>query len=292
MPESVNEGCAMMTDTVVSGFGPFPVWIYGTAWKEGETERLTRVAIETGFRAIDTANQRRHYVEAAAGDAVYAAVADGIVKRSDLFIQTKFTAASGQDHRIPYDLQADHPTRVRQSFESSLAHLKTDYIDSYLIHGPTARHGLSDADWLAWREMEAIHAEGKIRHLGICNIDLNQLDALLNGASIMPAYVQNRCFARLEWDRALRKRCEEHGIRYQGFSLLTANLFVLQNPMVRRIAERLNRSPAQVIFRFAIQAGISPLTGTTDPRHMHQDLACSEFTLTEAEMRYIERIGA
>src|SRR5437588_7210067 len=93
-----------------------PRFLYGTAWKEEETQRLTELALRQGFRGIDTANQRRHYHEAAVGQAVAAAVASGLVTRADLFLQTKFTSRRGQDHRLPYDADAAIPVQVEQSF--------------------------------------------------------------------------------------------------------------------------------------------------------------------------------
>src|SRR3954452_12210172 len=114
-----------------------PTFIYGTAWKEETTERLTRLAIENGFRAIDTANQRKHYFEAGVGAAVASAIDDGVVKRDALFLQTKFTSIDGQDERLPYDAAADVATQVQQSFASSLEHLRVATIDSYVLHGPS-----------------------------------------------------------------------------------------------------------------------------------------------------------
>src|ERR1700687_2510402 len=80
-----------------------PRFLYGTAWKEDQTQRLTELALRQGFRGIDTANQRRHYHEAAVGLAINASVKSGLVARKDLFLQTKFTFLEGQDHRLPYD---------------------------------------------------------------------------------------------------------------------------------------------------------------------------------------------
>src|SRR3954453_6618919 len=128
-----------------------PRFLYGTAWKKDETQRLTEQALKQGFRGIDTANQRRHYDEAAVGQAVAAAIASGLVARDDLFLQTKFTFRPGQDHRLPYDAQAPIPVQVEQSFTSSLEHLGTDVLDSYVLHGPTRRSGLAAADREAWR---------------------------------------------------------------------------------------------------------------------------------------------
>src|SRR5215207_4796459 len=119
-----------------------PRFLYGTAWKEEQTQRLTELALAQGFRGIDTANQRRHYHEAAVGQAVAAAIAGGLVSRDDLFLQTKFTFRGGQDHRLPYDPAAPIPTQVEQSFASSLEHLGTEVIDSYVLHGPSQRVGL------------------------------------------------------------------------------------------------------------------------------------------------------
>src|SRR6266446_6296865 len=86
-----------------------PRFLYGTAWKEDQTQRLVRLALHQGFRGIDTANQRRHYHEAAVGEAVAAAVESGVVAREDLFLQTKFTFRRGQDERLPYDPTAPIP---------------------------------------------------------------------------------------------------------------------------------------------------------------------------------------
>ena len=93
----------MSERTVTVDGNPVPRFLYGTAWKEGETERLTALALRSGFRGIDTANQRKHYHEAAVGRAVRAAIAGGLVTRDELFLQTKFTFRGGRDHRLPYD---------------------------------------------------------------------------------------------------------------------------------------------------------------------------------------------
>jgi diketogulonate reductase-like aldo/keto reductase len=268
-----------------------PRLLYGTAWKEDATERLTELAIEQGFRGIDTANQRRHYYEEGVGRAIAAVIARGMVARSDLFLQTKFTFRGGQDHRLPYDPVAPVAAQVEQSFASSLAHLGTDVIDSYVLHGPTHRDGLAAADWEAWRAMEAIHETGRARLLGISNVSLDQLRLLCDGARIRPRFVQNRCYASRGWDRAVREFCRAGGISYQGFSLLTANTAVLGHPEIDRIARRYDATPAQVIFRFALDIGMLPLTGTTSADHMRADLAVLGFQLQPAEVARVEELG-
>jgi diketogulonate reductase-like aldo/keto reductase len=269
-----------------------PRFLYGTAWKEERTQRLTELALRQGFRGIDTANQRRHYDEAAAGEAIAAALAAGQVTREDLFLQTKFTFGAGQDHRLPYDPKAPIRWQVGQSFASSLEHLGTRIIDSYLLHGPTQRSGLAAADWEAWRAMEVLHDSGRARLLGVSNFTLEQLQRLCEQARVPPRFVQNRCYASRGWDRAIREFCGARGMVYQGFSLLTANRDVLAHPEMVRIARRHGRSVAQVVFRFALDAGMVPLTGTTDAGHMREDLELYAFRLGPEEAERIERLAA
>jgi diketogulonate reductase-like aldo/keto reductase len=267
-----------------------PAFFYGTAWKEERTEELAAAALAAGFRAIDTANQRRHYFEAGAGAAVTSFLAGG-ARREDLFLQTKFTYARGQDHRLPYDPEASHATQVAQSFQSSLEHLGTTYVDSYVLHGPAAAGGIAEADAEVWRAMETLHAAKGARFLGVSNVSLEQLQALHRLAEVKPAFVQNRCFARDAWDAEVRAFCAAHDIVYQGFSLLTANARELGRPAFARIVERSGRTPAQVVFRFASQVGMIPLTGTSSTAHMREDLACFDFELSKADLEAIERIA-
>jgi diketogulonate reductase-like aldo/keto reductase len=269
-----------------------PAFLYGTAWKEERTAPLVRAAVQAGFRGIDTANQRRHYFEQAVGDALEELYQGGRLTRQDLFLQTKFTYAGGQDHRLPYDPQADFPTQVRQSFASSLQHLRTDSIDSYILHGPSVARGLSDADYQVWKEMEALCREGKTTFIGVSNVSLGQLRMLVQAAEIPPRFVQNRCFAVTQWDRDVREFCAAQNIIYQGFSLLTANPQLFREPDMIKLARRHQKTVAQVIFRFAQQVGMLPLTGTTDDSHMREDLESSTFQLAEEDARLIEVLGA
>lgn len=267
-----------------------PSFMYGTAWKKEATSRLVQVAVASGFKAIDTANQLIHYQEALVGEALQTLAKQGITRES-LFLQTKFTPANGQDHRTPYDPSADFTTQVRQSFKSSLTHLHTDHIDSYVLHGPYQRWGLGKADWEVWAAIEELYESGKAKMIGISNITADQLRELCAKGRHKPMVVQNRCYAALGWDQEVREICSTHGIIYQGFSLLTANREVLADPEVRAIAARLGTGVAQVIFRFAMQIGMLPLTGTTNPQHMKDDLQAGQLTLSQEDMRHIETVG-
>jgi diketogulonate reductase-like aldo/keto reductase len=267
-------------------------FLYGTAWKEDRTASLTEMAIRAGFRGIDTANQRKHYFEAGVGDGLAAAYCTGIVKRTDMFLQTKYTSLGGQDHRLPYDPAAPPAAQVAQSLTSSLEHLQTDYLDSLVLHGPSSGRDWTNTDAEVWEAMIRERDAGRTRLVGVSNVSLRHLEQMSAKHSVMPSFVQNRCFARTGWDYHIRAFCRAAGITYQGFSLLTANVEVARHPAVLVPAERLNATPAQIIFGFARGIGMLPLTGTTDAQHMKEDLAGIDLTLTPAELHAIENIGA
>lgn len=268
-----------------------PAFFYGTAWKEERTEELTRLALRSGFRALDTANQRRHYVEAAVGAAVGAVLGEGELVRGDLFLQTKFTYARGQDHRLPYEPNANVALQVVQSLDSSLAHLGTSYVDSYLLHGPSNESGFSATDLEVWGAMEELQRAGKARLIGVSNVSQKQLAELVRRCQVCPAFVQNRCYARGSWDREIRALCRDHGIAYQGFSLLTANQKELSQPAIVELVRRTGRTLPQVVFRFALQLGMIPLTGTSSALHQQQDLECFNFELQRDAVATLERVG-
>ena len=268
-----------------------PPFLYGTAWKEDRTAALVELALRAGFRGIDTANQRKHYFEAGVGEALTASYRAGIVTRAELFLQTKFTYQRGQDHRLPYDPAAALGIQVAQSLASSLQYLGADYVDSFVLHGPSSGYGWKEDDSEVWNAMRQERDAGRTRHLGVSNVALEHLQQMEASGAEMPAFVQNRCFARFGWDREVRRFCRERKIVYQGFSLLTANREVLEHPPFVEVAAKLNATPAQVIFSFARAIGMLPLTGTSSAEHMRQDLASVKIELPEQLVPAIEAIA-
>ncbi len=267
-----------------------PPIIYGTAWKQEATAGLTKQAVTAGFRAIDTANQKKHYREDYVGLALLELKSQGI-SRDDLFLQSKFTYKDGQDHRLPYDPNSSFTDQVASSFASTLKNLHTDYIDSYLLHGPSSSAGMTADDWEVWAAMEALHASGQTRMIGVSNVGIHHLKQLCQKAKVKPQMVQNRCFAVYGWDEAVREYCQANDIVYQGLSLLTANQDVLFDPQVEAIARRLSVTPMQVIFRFSVQIGILPITGTTSLEHMKEDLEIGTFELSDEDVATIYAIS-
>ena len=139
--------------------------------------------------------------------------------------------------------------------------------------------------------MEAIHTSGRARLLGVSNVSLEQLDLLCGQARVRPRFVQNRCFAVRGWDRDVRAFCTANQIIYQGFSLLTANGEALAHPALSQIARRHGRSIIQIVFRFALDVGMLPLTGTTNAEHMRTDLDVFDFHLNKDEIECIETLS-
>jgi diketogulonate reductase-like aldo/keto reductase len=263
-------------------------FLYGTAWKEERTAGLVELAIREGFRGVDTANQRKHYFEAGVGEGLASAYRAGIVTRDELFLQTKFTYQRGQDHRLPYDPAAPLAIQVAQSLASSLEHLGTEYVDSFVLHGPSSNDEWTRHDTEVWEAMRKERDEGRARLLGVSDVALDHLEQMKGGGAELPAFVQNRCFARTGWDREVRAFCNQHNITYQGFSLLTANREVLGHSAFVEAAAQLNATPAQVVFAFARAVGMLAMTGTSSAEHMRQDLASVALTLPQEFVRALE----
>jgi diketogulonate reductase-like aldo/keto reductase len=258
-----------------------PKLVYGTAWKKSDTSRLVESALRTGFRAIDTACQPKHYNEPGVGAGIAACLGDSL-KRTDLYLQTKFTAPSGQDPQsIPYDANASPAVQVAQSFAASLRNLQTDYVDCLVLHSPIMDRRQSDE---VWRAMESLVDSAGVRQLGISNCyDVDYLKNLHRNARIKPAVVQNRFYAQTGYDKDIRAFCRQSGIVYQSFWTLSANPQLLADEIIVDIARKYRRSAAQVLFRYLTQQDVVPLTGTQSLTHMRESLAVFEFALTDDE---------
>ncbi|MCW8821934.1 MAG: aldo/keto reductase [Sulfurovum sp.] len=258
-----------------------PRIIYGTAWKKERTEALVIEAVNMGFRGIDTACQPKHYHEAGVGIALQKLSKQGI-KRESLYLQTKFTPLSGQDpKKIPYDQNASLTNQVLQSFEISKSNLKTNYVDSLLLHSPLFPFSnLMEV----WKAMESIVESGGALQLGISNCyDLKVLERLYKEAKVKPDVVQNRFYTETDYDLVLRLWCKDKGIIYQSFWSLTANPHILTHNTIKSLGAKYKRTASQIFFRFLIQIDIVPLTGTTSETHMKDDMSLFDFELDDDE---------
>ena len=194
------------------------------------------------------------------------------ISRKDLFIQTKFTSLDGQDRTkpLPYDPRVPLSTQVRQSFATSLQNLQIDYIDSLVLHGPERTH---EKTMEVYRECEKFVDEGRVKQLGISNLyDISSLRKLYDDARHKPSVIQNRFYDETNFDHEIRQFCREKNIFYQSFWTLTANPNILAHSLVQQLAQERHGTPAQIFFRFLLDIGLTPLTGTTDETHMKEDI--------------------
>lgn len=265
-----------------------PRILYGTAWKKERTKELVELAINSGFRGVDTAGQPKHYNEKLVGEAL-ASVFKNAFKRDEIYVETKFTPKEGQDpQNMPYNPNDPLEIQVKNSFESSKRNLQVDYVDSYILHSPL----FPFSNLLkVWKAMEEIYNIGEAKQLGISNCyDLKTLQKLYESADIKPSVVQNRFYADTGYDKEIRQWCNEHNIIYLGFWTLTANPHILGSETIFNLAKKYKKTEAQIFYRYLTQNNIVPLIGTTSEQHMKEDLAIFEFELKIEELESITKL--
>ncbi|KAL4914471.1 NADP-dependent oxidoreductase domain-containing protein [Aspergillus aurantiobrunneus] len=256
-----------------------PSFVYGTAWKRDRTADLVHQAIITGFRAVDTAAQPKHYREDSVGEGIRRAIGDGAVRREDLYIQTKFTSVHGQNpDDMPYDPKDSVADQVHASVKSSFYNLRPSaapesaedaYIDTVVIHSPLPTMAQTME---AWSTLET-YVPHRIRNLGISNTTLPILREILSLAKVKPAVVQNRFYGGTQFDVPLRAYCREHQIVYQSFWTLTANPELVRSKPVLSLARETGVSTAAALYGLVLGLGqTTVLNGTTKKEHMEADL--------------------
>ncbi|KAL2846664.1 NADP-dependent oxidoreductase domain-containing protein [Aspergillus pseudoustus] len=257
-----------------------PTFIYGTAWKKDQSADLVHQAITAGFRAVDTAAQPKHYREDLVGDGIRRAIGDGVIRREDLYIQTKFTSIHGQNpDDMPYNPNDSITDQVHASVKSSLYNLRPSagpesadeaYIDTVVLHSPlpTMAQTLE-----AWTALET-YVPRVIRNLGISNTTLPILRELSSLANVKPAVVQNRFYGGTQFDVPLRAYCRERQLVYQSFWTLTANPELVRSEAVVSLSREASVSSAVALYGLVLGLGRTTiLNGTTKRAHMEEDLA-------------------
>ncbi|KAL7537240.1 hypothetical protein ACHAXR_007683 [Thalassiosira sp. AJA248-18] len=234
-----------------------PTLKYGTAWKKDATADLVYKAIKSGFRGV--------------GDGWTAAARDLGLDRKDIWIQTKFSGLGAHDpNNVPYDKDAPLEDRVRQSLKKSLENLQTDYIDSWVMHGPEDSW---DNHWKVWKTMESAVDEGKVLQLGMSNVyRFEDVQWAYEHARIKPKVIQNRFYADSGHDVEIRAFCKENDIEYQSFWTLTANPDAYRHQAALELAEKKALTPEGLFYAFCMAIGISPMDGTTNEMHMKEDI--------------------
>lgn len=264
---------------LAQGSGAIPAVGFGTLIPDpAVTRQATRAALETGFRHLDCAERYRN--EEAVGDAMQEAFKAGTVRREDVFVTTKLW---NSNHR---------PERVKPAFDASQRRLQLDYLDCYLIHTPFAfqpgdeqdprdAHGrvIYDSGVTlveTWQALERLVDDGQCRAIGLSDITLDKLKEIVAIARIKPSVVQVESHPFLpEWE--LLDFCRQHGIVLLAFAALghAMDPSVIDDPVITAIAQRLQRTPAQVALAWAVQRGSAFLTTSTKPRRIQENFAIS-----------------
>jgi diketogulonate reductase-like aldo/keto reductase len=274
---------------LANGSSAIPAVGFGTLIPDhAATRQATKTALEVGFRHLDCAERYRN--EEAVGDAMQAALGAGMIRREDVFVTTKLW---NSNHR---------PERVKPAIDASLRRLQLDYVDCYLIHTPFAFQPGDEQDPRdergqiiydrgvtlieTWHALERLVDDGHCKAIGLSDVTLERVEEVVAAARIKPSIVQVESHPYLpEWE--LLDFCREHGIVLLAFAALGhgMNPKVLDDPVITGIAQRIDKTPAQVALAWAVQRGTAFLTTSTRPEYIEQNFEIS--ALPEDAMREI-----
>ena len=237
-----------------------PLVGFGTFMLGGETcKNAVAAAIECGYRMIDTAEAYGNEREVGEG------IRQSDVDRSELFLVTKVNFKSYEN--------------AEQTVMQSLSSLQTDYIDLLLLHWPFANY------YAAWRSLEKLYAEGRVRAIGVSNIEPDQLLDLIAYNRIVPAVnqIETNLYCQRGIERSWMDKRQVSHMAYAPLGQGNRNE-MYQEPAVVALAEKYGKTPAQIMLRFLTQKSIAVIPRSTKPEHIKENFALFDFTLTSDEM--------
>lgn len=234
---------------------------------DGNSAQVIRAAIEAGYRCFDTAS---FY-----GTETYLAEA---IRESGIAREEFFITSKAWKTEMGYE-------NTKQAFERTLKNLDTDYLDMYLIHWPLPEPGYRDwkaLDLETWRAMEDLYAEGKIRAIGLSNFLPHHIENILVHCRVEPVTDQLEYHPGYSQEAAVQY-CQERGILVQAWSPIGRRR-VLEEPLVRELAEKYGVSPAQICLKFAVQRGILPLPKSSSPERMRENMDLFSFEMEKEDI--------
>lgn len=246
------------------GYGVFEI-------PKENTAQCVYDAISVGYRLIDTA--QAYYNEEETGEGIARAIADGIVKREDIFLTTKVWVTE-----FGYE-------KAKASIEESMRKLKVDYLDLVLIH-----QCLSDY-YGTYHAMEDLYDEGKIRAIGISNFSAERMADITTFNRIVPAV--NQVETHMFWQQYdLHEWMEKYHIQHEAWGPLAQHRLkdIMNSPVVKKIADAHGKTPAQIALRQHVQRGIVIIPKSTHKERMIQNLDLFDFELTEEEMAELKTL--
>jgi diketogulonate reductase-like aldo/keto reductase len=233
----------------------------------------TMFALKSGYRHIDTA--RVYGNEESVGKAIR----DSRVARGEIFLTTK----------LPAEIKTYEG--ALEAFETSMQTLGADYVDLYLIHAPwpwTDRDGdYTEGNIQVWKAMEEIYKSGRAKAIGVSNFNVKDMQAILNSGTIVPAVNQIRFFVGFTQDE-ITKSCQNKGILVEAYSPLATGR-ILDNSQVKKLADKYNKTVAQICIRYTLQRGTVTLPKSTHEEYILQN-ADVDFVIDEQDMQYLNQL--
>lgn len=240
------------------GFGVFQV-------ADADTTAAVAAALAAGYRSIDTAAVYGN--EAGVGRAI----AESGLRRDELFVTSKvWNSDQGYDETL-------------RAYDASLRKLGLDRLDLYLIHWPAPRDGRFLE---TWRALETLAEQGRVRAIGVSNFEPAHLESIVAEGSIVPAVNQVELHPALQ-NRAVVEANTRHGVVTEAWSPLAQGA-VLRDPAVTAIAERHERTPAQIVLRWHLQQGRVVIPKSVTPARIAENIAVFDFELSAAELAAID----
>ncbi|GAB4046961.1 aldo/keto reductase [Catellatospora paridis] len=240
------------------GFGVWQV-------DDDTAEKAVTTALESGYRSIDTA--KMYFNEQGVGRALRASG----LPREQLFVTTKLW---NTDHE--YD-------KALRAFDESMTKLGLDYLDLYLIHWPVPSQNLYTE---AWRALEKLYADKRVRAIGVCNFTVQTMSRLLDEFDVVPAVNQIELHPHLPQEE-LRKLHAVHDIATEAWSPLGQGKGLLDDPVLARVAAKHGKSPAQVVLRWHLQLGNVVIPKSVTPSRIAENIAVFDFALDDEDMAAI-----
>ena len=263
---SLNNGGLSMEFLILNNGIKMPLVGFGTFMLSGETcTNSVASAIEAGYRMIDTAEAYGNEKEVGEGTK-----ASGI-DRKELFLVTKVNFKSYEN--------------AEQTVLQSLENLQTDYIDLLLLHWPFANY------YAAWRSLEKLYADGKIRAIGVSNFEPDQLLDLTAYNKVVPTVnqIETNLYCQRTTERSWMDKKQVTHMAYAPLGQGSRNE-MYQEPAVRSLAEKYGKTPAQILLRFLTQKGIAVIPRSTQAEHIRENFALFDFALDDEEMAQLSAL--
>lgn len=230
-----------------------------------------KTAIAKGYRSIDTAQVYRN--EESVGRGIRAAIDEGLVAREELFVTSKVW-----NDGLSYE-------ETLAAYASSLEKLGLDYLDLYLIHWP----GLDTNYIEAYKALEKIYQDGRVRSIGVSNFHVHHLEHLLKETTVIPVINQIEFHPHLTQEE-VRNYCKEHRIQVEAWSPLM-NGSLLEEALIQQLASKYNKTPAQIVLRYDVQHGVVTIPKTMTPSRMTKNLDVFDFALADEEMAQLDAMN-